>query len=154
MVWCATDTAFLGSGPRRRGAWFEVTMQLNLIEGFDLAALGHNSAAMLHLVAESIKVAKSDIYHFVADPSVTDVPTEGLLSKAFAERRRALIQPERAMAYPDHGTPLGAATTHVGREVSTVAVASERSYSDSTTSFLVVDRFGNVVVSTPTLGSG
>ena len=142
------------SSPSTSRGGFEVTMQLNLIEGFDLAELGHNSAAMLHLVAESIKVAKSDVYHFVADPSATDVPTEGLLSKAFAERRRTLIQPEQAMTYPDHGTPPDAAATHVGRAVSTVAVASERSYRGSTTSFSVVDRFGNVVVSTPTLGSG
>ena len=142
------------SSPSTSRGGLEVTMQLNLIEGFDLAALGHNSAAMLHLVAESIKVAKSDVYHFVADPSATEVSTEGLLSKAFAERRRALIRPERAMAYPDHGTPPRAATTRVGREVSTVAAASERSYPGSTTSFSVVDRFGNVVVSTPTLGSG
>ena len=142
------------SSPSTSRGGFEVTMQLNLIEGFDLAALGHNSAAMLHLVAESIKVAKSDVYHFVADPSATEIPTEGLLSKAFAKRRRTLIQPEQAMTYPDHGMPPDAAATDVGREVSTVAVASERSYPGSTTSFSVVDRFGNVVVSTPTLGSG
>ena len=83
------------SSPSTSRGGFEVTMQLNLIEGFDLAALGHNSAAMLHLVAESIKVAKSDVYHFVADPSATEVPTE----KAVVEGVR------RAPTYAD---PAGA----------------------------------------------
>ena len=48
-------------------------MQLNLIEGFDVAELGHNSPETLHLVVEAIKIAKSDIYRYVADPTRFDV---------------------------------------------------------------------------------
>ena len=63
------------SPPTSRGG-LEVTMQLNVIEGFDMASLEHNSADALHLIAESIKVAKADVYHFVADPDiVTDLDT-------------------------------------------------------------------------------
>ena len=140
------------SPPTSRGG-LEVTMQLNVIEGFDLASHGHNSADALHLIAESIKVAKADIYHFVADPEATDVPTEGMLSKAYADTRRALIAPGEAMEYPDHGAPAGAQITRSGGDGAPMQVASERSYPGSTTSFSVADRFGNVVVSTPTLGS-
>ena len=145
------------SPPTSRGG-LEVVMQLNLIEGFDLAALGHNSAETLHLIAESITVAKSDIYHFVTDPSHAETPTAGLSSKTFADTRRALISPDRAMPYPEHGTPPGAQTT----STSTAAARGlsvrgpqlpETAYPGSTTSFSIVDRRGNVVVATPTLGS-
>ena len=129
-------------------------MQLNLIEAFDVAALGHNSAETLHLVVESIKVAKSDVYHFVGDPTTNEVPTTGLLSEAFTESRRALIRLDRAVSYPDHGLPTGVASTSVAAEVPTPTPAAERSYPGSTTSFSVVDRVGNVVVCTATLGSG
>ena len=139
--------------PTSRGG-LEVAMQLNLIEAFDVAALGHNSAETLHLVVESIKVAKSDVYHFVGDPTTNEVPTTGLLSEAFTESRRALIRLDRAVSYPDHGLPTGVASTSVAAEVPTPTPAAERSYPGSTTSFSVVDRVGNVVVCTATLGSG
>ncbi len=144
------------SPPTSRGG-LEVVMQLNLIEGFDLAALGHNSAETLHLIAESIIVAKSDIYHFVTDPSHAETPTAGLSSKTFADRRRTLISPDRASPYPEHGTPPGAQTTltsaSLGLPVRGPRLA-ETAYPGSTTSFSIVDRQGNVVVATPTLGSG
>jgi len=140
------------SPPTSRGG-LEVTMQLNVIEGFDLASHPHNSADTLHLIVESIKVAKADIYHFVADPSVTDVPTVGLLSKDYADTRRALIASGQAMEYPDHGSPAGSEMTRSGGGGNLGPVASDRSYPGSTTSFSVADRYGNVVVSTPTLGS-
>ena len=91
------------SPPTSRGG-LEVAMQLNLIEGFDLGSLAHNSAAVLHLIAESIKLAKADIYHFVADLATTDVPTAGLLSKTYAEARRAEMDPDAAMKVPPAGT--------------------------------------------------
>ena len=141
------------SPPTSRGG-LEVAMQLNLIEAFDVAALGHNSAETLHLVVESIKVAKSDVYHFVGDPTTHEVPIAGLLAEAFAENRRALIRPDRAISYPDHGLPTGVASTSVAAHVPTLTAAAGRSYQGSTTSFSVVDRFGDVVVCTATLGSG
>jgi len=137
-------------------------MQLNLIEGFDLTAMGHNSAETLHLIAESIKVAKADVYHFVNDPTHADMPIAGMTSKAFADTRRALISLGHAMSYPDHGTPRGTPSTS-SMTTSTSALLGvpasgptlgETTYPGSTTSFTVVDRLGNVVVATPTLGSG
>ena len=140
------------SPPTSRGG-LEVTMQLNVIEGFDMASLEHNSADALHLIAESIKVAKADVYHFVADPDATDVPMEGMLSKDYADTRRALIASGEAMDYPDHGSPAGSQVTRSGLRLDLGPVAFAPSYPGSTTSFSVADRYGNVVVSTPTLGS-
>ena len=63
------------SPPTSRGG-LEVTMQLNLVEGFDLGALGPGSPETIHLLAEAIKVAKADIYAYVADPALVDVPVD------------------------------------------------------------------------------
>ncbi len=144
------------SSPTTSRGGLEVVMQLNLIEGFDVASLGHNSAETLHLVAESIKVAKSDIYHFVTDPEHADMPTDGMTSKPFADTRRALIAPDQAKPYPDHGAPPGAQLTSASLGSSaaeTGPMLREATYPGSTTSFSIVDRQGNVVVATPTLGS-
>ena len=149
------------SSPTTSRGGLEVVMQLNLIEGFDVASLGHNSAAALHLIAESIKVAKSDIYHFVTDPKHADMPTAGMTSKAFADTRRALISPGHAIPYPDHGAPPGDQSSSSPPTTSSAAALGARgpllaqtTYPGSTTSFSIVDRQGNVVVATPTLGSG
>jgi Gamma-glutamyltransferase len=51
----------------------ELAMQLNLVEGFDLAKMGANSPEALHLLIEAIKLAKADVYRYVADPKFTQV---------------------------------------------------------------------------------
>lgn len=135
----------------------EVTMGLALIEGFDLKALGHNSPGALHLIAESIKLSKADIYHYVADPAFTDMPTDGMLSEEYAALRREMIDPSRAIVYPENGDPERFSRTAYREQ--TLAqidgpVLAERSQGGSTTSFSVADPYGNVIVATPTLGSG
>ena len=70
---------------------------LNILEGFDLKALGHNSAAYLHLLVEAKKIAFADRDAWLADPAAT--PAEALkrmLSKQYAAERRKDINPERA----------------------------------------------------------
>ena len=69
---------------------------LNILEGFDLKALGHNSDAYLHLLVESKKIAFADRDAWLADPAA--VPAEALtrmLSKAYAAERRKEIDPDR-----------------------------------------------------------
>jgi gamma-glutamyltranspeptidase/glutathione hydrolase len=146
------------SPPTSRGG-LEVVMQLNLIEGYDLRKLGHNSAESLHLITECIKLAKSDIYHFVADPKFTNIPLTGMISKNYAAARRAAIDPKRAMAYPDHDNPPSQHTSKIGFLRTPALLGSrpllpELAYEGCTTSFSVADEAGNVVVCTPTLGSG
>jgi len=71
---------------------------LNILEGFDLRGMGHNSAAYLHHVAEALKLAFADREAFLGDPRfVRDIPMRQLLSKEYAARRRALIRPDRAI---------------------------------------------------------
>ena len=145
------------SSPSTSRGGLEVVMQLNLIEGFDVKQLGHNSPATLHLIAESIKLAKADIYHYVADPKFTRMPTEGMLSKDYAARRRAIIQPAQAGAYLQAGAPPGAAqatATEKALRESRRPSLSDRPQGGSTDSFSVADKFGNAVACTPTHGSG
>ena len=136
-------------------------MQLNLVEGFDLRALGPGSAETIHLLAEAIKVAKADVYTYVADPSLVDVPVDELLSKDYASARRSLIDPSRVMVYPGAGDPARVAAPQSGARAAGGAVSdrprghlAELSYAGSTTSFSIADRFGNVIASTPTHGGG
>jgi gamma-glutamyltranspeptidase / glutathione hydrolase len=70
---------------------------LNILEGFDLKALGHNSAAYLHLLVEAKRIAFADRDAWLADPS--SVPADvlkRLLSKEYAAERRREINPDRA----------------------------------------------------------
>jgi gamma-glutamyltranspeptidase/glutathione hydrolase len=78
---------------------------LRIIEGFDLAEMGHNSDAYIHHVVEAKKLAYADRAHFYADPDYYDVPLEGLISPEYAARQRARIAPERAALEVPAGDP-------------------------------------------------
>jgi gamma-glutamyltranspeptidase/glutathione hydrolase len=78
---------------------------LGILEGFDIASLGHVSKDELHLVIEALKLAFADAYAFVADPLVADVPTEALLNKDYLAIRRSLISLKEAMDWPEPGDP-------------------------------------------------
>ena len=69
---------------------------LNLLEGFDLQAMGHDSADYIHTVTEAMKLAYADRDSYYADTDFVQVPGEGLLSKAYAKERAALINPRVA----------------------------------------------------------
>ena len=69
---------------------------LNILENFDLHAMGYASADYLHTVTEALKLAYADRDSFYADPAFVQVPGEGLLSKAYGKERAALIDPKRA----------------------------------------------------------
>ncbi|MEL7044852.1 MAG: gamma-glutamyltransferase, partial [Pseudomonadota bacterium] len=141
------------SPPTSRGG-LEVLMQLKLVEGFDLAAMGREDPRAQHLLIEAIKVAKADIYHFVADPKRHTVPVDGMLAASYAERRRALIDPAEAMTFPGPGRPAGeaSASTSTARTKGPGDELAETSVPGSTTSFSIRDSDGNVMAATPTHG--
>ena len=111
-----------------------LTQMLNILEGYDLKAMGAGSAATLHLMAEAMKPAYADRATWLGDPDRVKVPVRGLTSKRYARMQRSAIDPNRARM-PDEikaGDP----------------VPYE---SDQTTHFSVVDREGNAVANTYTL---
>ena len=78
---------------------------LNLLEPYDLAALGHNSAKYLHLLVEAKKIAYEDRARFYADTDFADVPVEALISKAYAAERGKLLHPDHVLRQLDPGDP-------------------------------------------------
>ena len=78
---------------------------LNILEGFDLKALGFQSANALHLMIEAKKLAFEDRAKFYADPEFAKIPVASLLSKTYAAERRKLIDPIHAAKTYDAGNP-------------------------------------------------
>jgi gamma-glutamyltranspeptidase/glutathione hydrolase len=78
---------------------------LNLLAGYDLKAIGHNSPQYLHLVVEALKLAFADAHYHVTDPTQYHVPVEKLLSMRYAAERRKLISLEQAAGVRHTGIP-------------------------------------------------
>ncbi len=122
------------SMPPPSSGGIHIVQILNMLEAYDLASLGHNSAASLHLMVEAMKRAYVDRSKHLGDPAYWKVPVSGLVSKDYAAALRRGIDPEKATPSTDilPGDPLpyeGPNTTH----------------------FTVMDRFGNTVSNTYTL---
>ncbi|UCG85820.1 MAG: gamma-glutamyltransferase [Gemmatimonadota bacterium] len=108
---------------------------LNILEGFDLASMGHNSSAYIHHVTEAMRRAYLDRARFLADPAYADVPVERLTSKDYAAELRRSIEPHRA-------TPSNPLDIELPHE------------SPHTTHYSVVDAAGMAVAVTYTLEAG
>jgi len=78
------------------GQGIATLQMLNILEGFDLRALGRNSTETLHTMIEAKKIVWADRAKFYADPAFAKIPLTGLLSKGYAAERRKLIDPNRA----------------------------------------------------------
>lgn len=83
------------------GQGIAALQMLNILEGYDIKSMGFGSPEYIHLFTEAKKLAYEDRAKFYADPDFTDIPIDWLLSKDYAETRRALIHPKRAgKSYP------------------------------------------------------
>jgi gamma-glutamyltranspeptidase / glutathione hydrolase len=120
---------------------------LQILDGIDLAALGHNSPDYVHTVTEAMKLAFADREAFYGDPRHVDVPGAGLLDPAYAAGRRGLIDPARAWpAMPPPGTPAGGPSRPGARPAEAGAGAPAAL---GTSYVAVVDRHGNAFSATP-----
>lgn len=95
------------------GQGLAALQMLNVLEGFDLAAMGHNSADALHVLVEAKKLAFADRARLYADPDFYAAPLERLLSKEYAKERRALIDMDHAAMSVDVGLPDGGDTIYL-----------------------------------------
>ena len=81
------------------GQGIAALQMLNILEGYDIAAMGFGSADYLHVLTESKKLAFDDRARFYADPDFVDIPVDELISKEYAARRRALIDMELSLIH-------------------------------------------------------
>lgn len=86
---------------------------LNILEGIDLKAMRTEPDLYYHTLIEATKIAFADRNRYIADPSFAKVPVTELLSKDYATRRRALIDPSKAIDAPAYGdVRMGSDTTY------------------------------------------
>jgi gamma-glutamyltranspeptidase/glutathione hydrolase len=122
---------------------FQMLQTLKLLEGFDLASLGHNSADYVHILAEAVKLAVADRIRWAGDPRFSCVPLDRLLSESYIAERRNLIDRERA-------------ARSEGERWRAAAPESVRpgTIDGLTTHLTSVDEEGNVASITQSLGHG
>ncbi len=149
--------SFHGFDIYKAGPWCQgpVLLQtLNILEGLDLARMGHDSADYIHNVHEAIKLAYADRNAFYGDPAFVRVPVQGLLSKQYAADRRKQIGAQASLEHrpgnpftydPDVKAPATRYTPHA-QGVTTPAEPGD------TTCVDVVDKDGNLFSSTPSSG--
>ena len=135
------------------GTWTQgayLLQTLRLLDGFDLAAMGHNQPQAIHVTLEAMKLALADRDVFYGDPLFVDVPTEMLLSKEYASLRRGLIDRERASLEQRPGDPRRGKALLPDIETRKGLGGPIH----DTTTCATADRWGNVVVATPSGWSG
>ncbi len=93
------------------GQGLAALLALNLFEGSQLGALPPLSAARLHLMIETMRLAFADTRWYVTDPAFSNIPLAKLLSKEYAAERRKLINPARATLDQKHGAPTSSSDT-------------------------------------------
>lgn len=122
------------SAPPPSSGGTHIIQMLNILEPYDLMAMGHNSAEYIHHVIEAMKIAYADRAAHMGDPDFAPVPLDQLLSKDYAAKVRGEINPARARA---------------ANEIQAGDFSDTESL--DTTHFSVADTLGNVVSNTYTL---
>jgi gamma-glutamyltranspeptidase / glutathione hydrolase len=118
---------------------FVALEMLNILEGFDLKSLGHNSAASLHLLVEANRIAFADRQAYLADAGAVPASTLArLVSKEYAAARRREIDPDRAAASYSAGEPAAGASASPGVSVNVTGTGD-------TVYLTAADDKGNVV---------
>lgn len=146
-------TNFHGIDVYACGPWSQgpvLPQTLNLLSGFDLKAMGHNSPAYVHTLVEALKLSFADRHRYYGDPKFVKVPLDILLSEQYAAERRKLIHTDTAAA----GMPVAGDIAGYAPATPPPAAASGDLNPPPDTSYVcVVDRHGNAFSATPSDGS-
>jgi len=126
---------------------------LNILEGFDLKTMKHNSAAYIHTSAEAVKLAFADREKFLGDMDFIKIPYDGLLSKDYATRRRGLIDPQRASLEMRPGDPSQFMKRTAPNPPVSFTTDGEADHVGDTSYLAVVDKDRNMVSFEPSLHS-
>ena len=148
------ETDYHGFQVYKAGFWTQgpaFLETLNMLEGFDLKKMGHNSPAYIHTLAEALKLALADRDRYFGDPNFVKIPMTELLSKNYAALRRPLIDEQHASLAQQPGDPLNMKAV-LASAVQTTGRAStvpDVERANDTTCVNVVDKDGNLFSSTP-----
>jgi gamma-glutamyltranspeptidase/glutathione hydrolase len=137
-------TTYRGYLVNKPGFWTQGPVMLealNILEGYDLKAMGHNSPEYLHTVVEAVKLAFADRDRYYGDPKFSKIPEDTLLSKDYAAERRKQIDPAHASMESRPGA-FGGPLPMPGATTATSGIAD-------TTCVDAVDAQGNVFSATP-----
>jgi gamma-glutamyltranspeptidase/glutathione hydrolase len=137
-------TTYRGLTVNKPGFWTQGPVMLealNILEGFDLKKMGHNSPEYLHTVIEAVKLAFADRDRFYGDPKFSKIPEETLLSKTYAAERRKLIDPDHASMESRPG--------RLDASAPATSSGHGKSANNDTTCIQAVDAKGNVFSATP-----
>ena len=147
--WEVHKVGFWSQGPA-------MLQSLNILEGYPLKGMGVNSADYVHTVTEAMKLAFADRDRYYGDPGFVSVPAEALLSKGYAEKRRALIDPKRASheirpgSAEQVGLAIGAARALTRPDDPAPAVTTPPDHLPlGTTCINIADEWGNLWSATP-----
>jgi gamma-glutamyltranspeptidase / glutathione hydrolase len=142
-------TDLLSCGPWCQGP--ALLQMLSMLNEVDLRALGHNSKAYIHLLAEVMNLCFADRERYYGDPRFVDVPMATLLSPAYAQERLKTIRDDRAFGeMPPPGSVAGPVAGHVAGRTSKPSVAvGEPGLPGDTSYVCVVDSQGNAFSATP-----
>ncbi len=147
------STNYRGVEVYKVGFWSQgpvLLENLNLLEGFDLKSMGHNSVDYVHTVVEAMKLGYADRDAYYGDPAFSEVPAS-LISKDYARVRRALIDPRRASAEHVPGDP-GRLEARAPVEFARARLRDRNGEHQDTTCVNVIDRSGNMFSATPSGG--
>ena len=138
-------TGFFAQGP-------VMLEMLNILEGYDLHAMGHNSPNYIHTLTETMKLGFADRDRFYGDPDFVHVPGAELLSKDYAAARRALIDAAHASMEQRPGDPIGGKPVLPDNSQPGLTGPSsvpEAARAHDTTCVNVIDKDGNLFTATP-----
>lgn len=144
-------TDFLGHEVYKAGFWTQgaVLLQaLNILEGYDLRAMGWNTPAFIHHLVEALKLAFADRDAWYGDPDFSPAP-DALLSKAYAAERREQIDPRRASTRFRPGELAGRVPLHPAQHVSSRRPLPDALASKDTTSINISTADGMMFSASP-----
>jgi gamma-glutamyltranspeptidase/glutathione hydrolase len=147
------STSYRGYVVYKTGFWAQgpvMLQMLNILEGFDLRAMRHNSADYIHTLVEAMKLAFADRDRYYGDPDFVKVPSRELLEKEYAAIRRALIDPLRASLEQRPGDPVARKPLlNENPQPTGESTVTEAERAHDTTCVNVVDKDGNFFTATP-----
>lgn len=126
--------------PSNGGNW--LLEMLNILENYDLKAMGHNTPEYLFTFNEASRLALADSYAFAGDPAFFNLPMAQMTSKEYAAERVKEMPTDKVLENPPAGDLPVEKLEPTGDE------------SQHTSHIAVIDKFGNIVSTTNTLGLG